>query len=640
MSALLVAGGAANANNGGIPGYSGNPGHNGGLICSHCHSGGIAPTVTLTGPVDVDAGDTHLYTFTISGGQQVECGFGASASDGELSVAEAGTQIFNGDATHSAPRPVDGLGECTFLFDWTAPYEVEDVDLYAAGNSVNGDDQTTGDQPASDSLAVTVNQPPPGLFPPAADADGPYSAPHGDPIDFDGTSSDDPDDNIVSWEWDFGDSNTGSGEEPSHTYASPGEYTVTLTVTDATDLTDVDTTTAYVLLPGSFTVERFVRSDLLAAGNFVTAIEGDDRLFVVVKAVEEEPGVFIGKIFVVEADGTVLTTPFLEVPVGSFGAETGMRGMRFAPDYATSGEFYVMYSDTNMDTVLSRFQVTADPNVADPNSEEEILRVPQPEVLHNSSHMRFGPDGKLYVAVADGGEPANGQDTSTLLGSLLRIDPVAGPGYAIPPDNPFVGPGAPLDEIFAYGFRNPYAFDFDPLTGDLYIADVGGARREEVDATTLLEAAGGNFGWVVMEGTYCRGPTEVCESGQLRLPIHEYDHDEGECAIIGGSVYRGVIPELQGRYFFADYCTAKIWSLRWDGEGGVIDVIDHTDEMIPDVGAITTIAAIQRDGHGELVILDRGRELYRVVPVPEPARGWLLLAGTLAVLALSRTRVR
>lgn len=616
LAAVLAAALPAPANNGGIPGYSGNPAHNGGQICNSCHSGGVAPLVVLSGPSTVDGGTTHTYSVSVSGGQQVACGFGASAGDGELLVAEPGTQIFNGDATHTAPRAVDGMGGCTFTFDWMAPYAGGSVEIYAAGNSVNDNAQTAGDQAAADSLTVMVNGAPPGMIPPLADADGPHSAVLGNPIAFDGTGSTDSDGSVVAWDWDFGDGQGGSGAQPSHTYASTGSYTVTLTVTDDDDYSDVDTTTATVLAePGGFVVRRIIQHGLLQGATFVTAPAGDDRLFVVFQGgFGATPD--IGKIFIVDEDDQLITTPFLEIPIGLFGAESGFRGLRFAPDYATSGNFYVLYSDANQDTVVSRFQVGADPDLADPESEEEIIRIPQPNVGHNSSHLQFGPDGMLYVGVGDGGIQSNGQNVSNLLGSIIRIDPSAGGmGYAIPTDNPFVGPGDPVDEVFAYGFRNPYAFDFDVLTGDLYIADVGAATWEEVDVGTLFDVAGGNYGWQYMEGTLClTGQTHLCDGP--KLPVHEYDHEDGRCAIIGGVVYRGAIPSLYGRFLFADWCSHQIWSLLWDGAGGVVDVTEHTSEMIPDVGEISNIAAIQRDGHGELVIVDRQHgELFRVVEV-------------------------
>jgi glucose/arabinose dehydrogenase len=626
------------ANHGGIPGFSGIPTANGGQICNLCHTGGVAPTVMLSGPTLVDAGTTYSYSLDISGGQQFGCGFGAAATDGELTAVEAGTELFDDDSTHSAPRPVDMTGACTFVFDWTAPYQVDQVTLYGSGNSVNGNDQTTGDAAASDSILITVTQPAAGEFPPVAISKGPYSVTIGESIQFDGADSEDPDGGMVSWDWDFGDSNTGVGAEPMHSYTVPGTYTVTLAVTDDTGRTDMDTTTARVRLPGGFEVERFVRSNLLRRAVFVTAPPGDDRLFVVIQGIGETPE--MGRIMIVEADGQVRATPFLEIEVGDFAGESGFRGLRFAPDYDTSGEFYIIYSEPSEDTVLKRFKVSADPNVADPTSAEEILRIPQPHVVHNSSHMQFGPDGKFYLAVSDGGIQTNARDTSNILGSMIRIDLLSGPGYAIPDDNPFVGPGDPTDEIHSHGYRNPYVFDFDPLTGDLYVADVGAVTREEVSAGTLLDFAGRNMGWDRMEGTYCiSGLTELCESGVLKEPIYEYARENGRCAIIGGILYRGMIPPLQGRFLFADYCSDEIWSLMWDGAEGVVDVIDHTVEMSPDIGEISNISAIQRDGNGEIVIVDRvDGEIFRVKHVPEPHFVALLSIGCLYLARLRSRR--
>jgi glucose/arabinose dehydrogenase len=594
--------------------------------------------VELSGPLLVDAGSTYSYMVSISGGQQVACGFGAAASDGELTAFDPGTERFDDDVTHSAPQPVDGGGACTFLFDWTAPYQVNQVTLYASGNSVDGNDQTNGDAAAADSVVISVNQPAPGDFPPVAITEGPYSVALGQSIQFDGSDSQDPDGGMLSWEWDFGDSNMGIGAEPAHTYAAPGTYTVALTVTDETGLEDSDSTTATIQIPGGFAVERFVESSLLKRAVFVTAPEGDDRLFVVIQRDDGTP--YMGKILIVEVDGQVRTTPFLEVEVGHFADESGLRGLRFAPDYGTSGEFYIIYSEPSEDTVLARYRVSADPNVADPTSAEEILRIPQPWLVHNSSHMQFGPDGKFYVAVSDGGIQANARDTGNILGTMIRIDLLPGPGYSIPADNPFVGPGDPTDEIHSHGYRNPYVFDFDPLTGDLYVSDVGAASREEVSAGALIDFAGRNLGWDRMEGTQCNTSlVELCESGILKEPIHDYDHSNGRCSIIGGILYRGSIPPLHGRFLFGDYCSDEIWSLQWDGADGVIDVIDHTVAMSPNIGSIENISAIQRDGNGEIVIVDRvDGELFRVRPVPEPRLVVLISIGGLAVARLATRR--
>jgi hypothetical protein len=192
-----------------------------------------------------------------------------------------------------------------------------------------------------------------------------------------------------------------------------------------------------------------------------------------------------------------------------------------------------------------------------------------------------------------------------------------GSGYTVPSSNPFVGPGAPLDEIWGKGFRNPYRIDIDPMTGDIYVADVGAGCCEEVSVEAASEPGGGNYGWNLQEGFTCKLDPPTCDT-DLRLPVHDYSHDEGRCAIIGGSVYRGIeMPALRGRYFFADYCTSQIFSLTWDGVGGVADVTEHTTELIPDVGVINSISAIGRDGFGELYIVDRsGGELFKLVSTP------------------------
>jgi glucose/arabinose dehydrogenase len=360
---------------------------------------------------------------------------------------------------------------------------------------------------------------------------------------------------------------------------------------------------------------------------FCTSPPGDNRLFIV-----EQRGII--KIL---QGGNVLPQPFLDIdalttnPTGN--DERGLLGLCFHPNYAQNGFFYINYTNLAGDTIIARYHVSGDPNRADSLSALQILFIDQPFTNHNGGNVAFGPDGYLYIGMGDGGSAGdpfgNAQNDGVLLGKMLRID-VNGddfPGdpnrnYAIPPSNPFVGPGNPLDEIWAKGTRNPYRWSFDRLTGDLYIADVGQGCWEEVDFQPASSTGGENYGWVVMEGTHCYIPAQGCNpicTPQFVQPIHEYSHSEAgfSCSITGGFVYRGSsIPTLPGTYFFADFCSNHIYSFRYTGS--VTEFTDRTAELAPGGGlSITNIAGFGEDGSGELYIVDRDTdltgEIYKLV---------------------------
>lgn len=305
-----------------------------------------------------------------------------------------------------------------------------------------------------------------------------------------------------------------------------------------------------------------------------------------------------GRLFIIERNGTIsifepgtglVGAPFLNITtsVDTF-FEGGLLGLAFHPEYITNGYFYVNYTRTgtggdDLETVIERFEVSAgDPNDADEASGVEILTVGQPAGNHNGGDLHFGPDGFLYIGMGDGGaSSATSQNTSNLLGKMLRIDPCdtasCGVPYTIPASNPFVG-GAGLDEIWSVGFRNPYRWSFDRDTGDMIIADVGAGAREEVSIEPVGSAGGLNYGWNCREGDI--GGPGGC-SGTFVDPVMVYPHSGGNCSITGGYRYRGCIPGLEGTYIFADFCTAKIffgtedspgnWSfIEWDDLSGSI----------------------------------------------------------------------
>ena len=269
---------------------------------------------------------------------------------------------------------------------------------------------------------------------------------------------------------------------------------------------------------------------------------------------------------VIHRDGADLAEPFLDISDRvETGGERGLLSVAFAPDYATSGLFYAWYTRSGGDTVLSRFTTGADPDKADPASEQVLLIVEQPYSNHNGGRLRFGPDGMLYLGLGDGGSANDplgvGQDGSTLLGKLIRIDVDPRHGtYAVPEDNPFLDDETVRDEIWAIGLRNPWRISFDRATGDLFIADVGQSRREEINVQPEASRGGENYGWSIMEGTLCM--ETGCDAAGLTLPVFEYGHDAG-CSVTGGEVYRGrAYPELSGTYLFGDYCEGTVWGMR------------------------------------------------------------------------------
>lgn len=340
---------------------------------------------------------------------------------------------------------------------------------------------------------------------------------------------------------------------------------------------------------------------------FATAPPNDPtRLFVV-----EQPG----RILVIRND-ILLPTPFLDIQsLVLFGGERGLLGMAFHPSYATNGFFYVNYTDVNGDTRVVRYTVSADPDVADASSAAEILFVGQPSGNHNGGMLTFGPDGMLYIGLGDGGGAGdpneNGQDSTTLLGSMLRVDVDGGFPYVIPPDNPFVGSLTAREEIWAYGLRNPWRYSFDRTANDLYIADVGQAQREEVDIQPSASAGGENYGWNTMEGTLCFDPPSGCNQTGLILPDFEFSHLEG-CSITGGYVYRGsALPALVGLYFYGDFCNRWVRSFRY-ASGSVSDHRDWT----PELGTPGSITSFGQDANGELYIVTQEGNVFRIVPTP------------------------
>jgi glucose/arabinose dehydrogenase len=335
---------------------------------------------------------------------------------------------------------------------------------------------------------------------------------------------------------------------------------------------------------------------------FLTAPPGDTRLFVV-----EQPG----RIRIVKG-GQLLTAPFLDISTRvSYGGERGLLSMAFDPGYASNGYFFVYFTNTNGDITIERYGGAAGADVASATPTPVIVIAHPGASNHNGGLVTFGPDGFLYAGTGDGGGAGdvsgNAQNLNVLLGKLLRIDVRTLP-YTIPATNPFVNQAGRRGEIWAYGLRNPWRYAFDRRAtaagSDLFIADVGQNAYEEIDVVSS-SAGGINYGWNLMEGTHCYPAGATCSSTNFRLPVFEYDHSRG-CSITGGMVYRGAaLPEVNGHYFYSDYCTGFLASLS--GANGTFSSRDW------DVGTLGNVLSFGEDAAGELYVLSGSGTVYRLV---------------------------
>ncbi|MCB0075963.1 MAG: PQQ-dependent sugar dehydrogenase [Anaerolineales bacterium] len=329
----------------------------------------------------------------------------------------------------------------------------------------------------------------------------------------------------------------------------------------------------------------------------VSADDGSGRLFVIEKG---------GLIRIVTTEGSVLDPPFLDVSRLVSGAyEQGLLGLAFEPD--RPDRFYINYTDNDGDTVIARYRLSDDPNVADSESGETLLTIDQPAANHNGGQLQFGPDGYLWIGMGDGGGAGdvyeNAQNYMTLLGTLLRIDVSGERGYSVPSSNPFADGEGGVAEGWAFGLRNPWRFSFDRLTGELWIGDVGQGLWEEIDRAPSDQAAI-NYGWPILEAADCF-QSEGCDSSGYQLPVTQYSHDEG-CSVTGGYVYRGrAWPAMAGGYIFGDFCQGTIWAVASDApEGSQATVLLETEIQISSFG---------EDEAGELYLTDFGDgRLYRL----------------------------
>ncbi len=342
----------------------------------------------------------------------------------------------------------------------------------------------------------------------------------------------------------------------------------------------------------------------LASPLYVThARDGSNRLFVL-----EQPG----RITLIRP-GTAAPTVFLDITAKVLsGGEQGLLGLAFHPAFAGNRRFFVNYTrQPDGATVIAEYQASAsDPNVADA-AERVLLTIDQPFANHNGGTIEFGPDGFLYIGTGDGGsanDPGNrAQDIEDLLGKMLRIDvdtPNGPVPYSSPPGNPFLGATPGRDEIFATGFRNPFRFSFDRVTGLLYAGDVGQGAREEID----IVVRGANYGWRVFEGTLCTNlDPGLCDPASFTLPIAEYDHSAGRCSVIGGYVYRGARGTFpNGAYIYGDFCSGELFQLLPATNGGAQTVFGAT-------ALRSTLASFGEDEAGEIYIVGLGGTVDRIV---------------------------
>ena len=333
---------------------------------------------------------------------------------------------------------------------------------------------------------------------------------------------------------------------------------------------------------------------------------GDERLFVTF-----QPGqiVIVGR-----------STPFLDIhTLVSCCNERGLLSVAFHPHYLQNRFFYVDYTNVNGNTVIARYTtLVTDPNRADSSSAIILMTIPQPYANHNGGQLQFGPDGYLYIGMGDGGsggDPENrAQNLNSLLGKILRIDVDSASPYAVPATNPFLNNSAARGEIWAYGVRNPWRFSFDRHTGDLWIADVGQDKYEEVDWQPAASSGGENYGWRYMEGLHCYNPGSNCPTAGLTMPVIEYTHDNGNCSITGGYRYRGEkYARMSGMYIYGDYCTGIIWGATPQRDGSV------TTQLLLDT--TMQISSFGEDVNGELYVADiKGGAVYQLTDPAPPRR--------------------
>jgi glucose/arabinose dehydrogenase len=333
--------------------------------------------------------------------------------------------------------------------------------------------------------------------------------------------------------------------------------------------------------------------------------DGSKRVFIL----ERE-----GRVRVADADGTLHPTPFLDVSDNtSTSTEEGLLGLAFDPGFTQNGYVYIDYTANDASVQVVRYAVSpGQPDQVDPSTASTVMSIPKRSKFHNGGTLAFGPDGYLYVSVGDDEASDQAQTLSSIYGKILRIDVDSAPPYTIPPSNPFVDRPGARGEIWAYGYRNPWRFSFDRVTGDMWIGDVGDARWEEVDMQPASSRGGENYGWPYFEGAECMSP-EHCQDAFVQ-PLATYGHNMN-CAVMGGYVYRGpTVPVFTGHYLFGDLCTGGVFTLTGSQQQGWQRVEIGFNPI--------KIDSFAEDPAGDLYIMDmQGGVVYKVVDgsIPSPA---------------------
>lgn len=530
-----------------------------------------------------------------------------------VTVVENTAVVFRGSATDAE----DGVLAGTALA-WSSSLDgalgvgdsIETAALSVGGHVVTLTATDSKGLANNASISVTVRPFVPGNQPPQVMITSPApgtSIVVGTPVDLAGSATD-PEDGPLgggSLVWTSSlDGTLGTGTAVTAGALSVGQHTITLTATDGDGASSAASITLTVTqTPLTLGLDTVVTG--LVNTVFLTVAPNDPtRLFIIEKD---------GRIRIVK-NGVLLTTPFLDITAKTTkGGEQGLLGMAFAPDYQTSGRFFVSYTaplgGAAGHSVIARYQVSGNPDIAS-TAEVVVLTEDQPYENHNGGMIAFGPDGYLYFGLGDGGsggDPQNhGQRRDELLGSMLRID-VSGAAYTVPSTNPYVDSTAYRPEIWNWGLRNPWRWSFDRQTGDLYMGDVGQNRFEEVNVTPSSSTGGENYGWNIMEGLSCYPSGTSCNQTGLVAPVLDYGHGPA-CSVTGGYVYRGsAIPTLQGHYLYGDYCAGWVRSFRWVN-GQAVDQTDRP-ELSPGFG----ITSFGEDGAGELYIVIQSGTVFRIV---------------------------
>ena len=529
------------------------------------------------------------------------------------SIAESTVVLLRSSATD----PEDGVLGGSAV-DWTSsldgPLGTGDsltVPTLSAGN--HGLSATATDSRGVTTTAtVTITVVPftPGNNPPTVAIASPApgtSVPTGTAVVLQG-SADDPEDgtltgSALTWSSSL-DGALGIGASLTIDSLSAGSHTITLQATDLGGVAN-EATLLLIVTPPTPSIGLTPVISGMSSPVLLTAPPGDlIRLFIVEQS---------GAIRIIK-NGTLLPAAFLDLGDSiSTGSEQGLLGLAFAPDYATSGRFYVSYTNKHGPlaagtSVIERYTVSGNTDVANAASGQRLLTLDDPYSNHNGGMIAFGPDDYLYYGMGDGGgggDPLNsGQDRSDLFASMLRLDVSGSGAYTIPASNPYATHPTYRHELWSYGLRNPWRWSFDRQTGDLYIGDVGQGAREEIDIQLASSSGGENYGWRTMEGSSCYGASSCNQTG-LTLPELDYDHSQG-CAVTGGYVYRGSAVSLRGRYLYADYCGGWVRSFRYSGGAAT----DQRDE--PALAPGGNITSFGEDAAGEVYVLTQGGSIYRI----------------------------